>query len=188
MSTATFSIRANAMPLITVNSIKFAIYNAVAPLAEVASQTFAAPHPVRDVQFTGLVPGNYIFKLLEMSGITVVRSIVPDMNFVPNTNEIIYYPPIEIEADVTTGVTNGTTGFTFDGTAGTFDWRGRNVYVERVGQGTMYRDIQYTWDSVTGIFALVDTLDRIQPHELFNVEFTKTKAKLGIGFSSSDDD
>jgi hypothetical protein len=170
MSTATFSIRTNAFPSIT-NDIKYAIYNALAPLAEVSSQTFSAPHAVRDVQFTGLVPGNYIFKLLEMSGVTVVRSIVPDYNFVPNTNEIIYYPPIEIEADVTTGVTNGATGFTFDGSGGKFDWRGRNVYVERVGQGTMHRGIQYTWDSTTGVFALVDALDTIQPHELFNVEF-----------------
>lgn len=169
----TLNVYSGAFPLITVNSLKFALYKQSDPLVEVTSQTFAAPHPIRTVSFPGLERTNYKLKVIEMNGVTPVAEkanfdVVPDDN-----TEVAYYAPVEIQADVTPGIVSGTgsNSFTFDGTSGTFDWRGREIYVERVGQGTMQRDAQYTWNTTTGMFTLLAVGDEIQPSELFNVEF-----------------
>lgn len=169
MSTANFRVYTGAFALIS-DPLRYEIYKASAPLAVVGTQTFAAPHPARTVNFLGLARVNYIFKLIqETSGGDVV--IIPDYNFTPDNDEIFYYSPVEIEADVTTGVTSGTTSFTFDGTGGTEDWRGRTIYPNRVGQGPMQVDAQYTWDSATADFNLVTPDDVFQPNELFFITF-----------------
>lgn len=170
MSTTNFRIYTAAFPSIT-NDLKYAVYKASSPLAIVQSQTFSAAHGARTVNFLGLERVTHIFRLMEMSGVTVVRTLVPDYHFTPDSDDIFYYPPIEIQTDLTPGLVAGATSFTFDGTAGTFDWRNREIYVERVGQGTMYKGVQYTWDSATGVLTLLQTGDTFQPDELFNVEF-----------------
>lgn len=78
--------------------------------------------------------------------------------------------PVMIQVDHTTGVVNGTAGFTFDGTAGTYDWRGYDIYVERPGQGTLVKNVAYTWGIFDGIFALIG--NTLQPDEYFNVTFS----------------
>ncbi len=171
MSNVVLNIYTGAFPLITVNSLKYSVYLQSDPLVEVSAQTFAAPHAARTVSFPGLVRANYIWKLTEMNGATPVRTI-GSFNIVPeNDTDVTYYEPKEIIADITTGLTSGTNTFTFDGTGGTEDWRGREIYVERVGQGTMQKNAQYSWDTVTGIFTLLETGDVFQPNERFNVEF-----------------
>lgn len=79
--------------------------------------------------------------------------------------------PIMIQVDHTTGVVAGAAGFTFDGTAGTFDWRGYDIYVERVGQGTMVKNVAFTWGIFTGVFALLNSIT-LQPDEYFNITFS----------------
>jgi len=169
MSTCNFRVYTGAFALIS-DPLRYEIYKASAPLAVVASQTFSDPHPARTVNFLALARVNYIFKLIqETPGGDV--AIIPDYNFTPDNDEIFYYPPVELQADLAPGLVSGTTSFTFDGTSGTPDWRGREIYTERVGQGTMYKGVQYSWDSATAEFNLLQTGDVFQPDELFNFEF-----------------
>lgn len=169
MSTCNFRIYTGAFALIS-DPLRYELYKASNPLAVVATQTEAAPHPARTVNFLGLARVNYIFRLIqETSGGDV--AIIPDYNFTPDNDEIFYYTPEKIKVNDTIGVTSGTTSFTFDGTSGTPDWRGREMYPERVGQGTMERDVQYSWDIATAEFNLLQTDDIFQEDELFNVTF-----------------
>jgi hypothetical protein len=88
-----------------------------------------------------------------------------------NYSALPYKSPIQIQADATTGLTSGTNTFTFDGAAGKYDWRGYEMYPERIGQGTMVRGRDYSWNVNTGKFDLLLSGDVFQPLEFFNVTF-----------------
>lgn len=184
-STVTFNLSSNAQPTITVNHMVYAIYRQSDPTVIVQSQDFApggSGHPARDVTFPGLDRSNWQFRLLETlpDGVTVVREM-DNFFFVPGANGVISYPPYEVQVDVTPGVVNGNTSFVFDGTDGTPDWRGRDAYPERVGQGTMQLEVQYLWDKETGSFTLLQDGDTFQPSELFNFTFaTITDSIAGV--------
>lgn len=170
--TLTYSISTNAQSSIGVNHMRYTIYKKSNLAAIFQSQSFAPPHNARTVTFPALPKDNYRYILQEVlpDDVTVIRQM--DLyDFVPGANDIIYYSPIEIQADFTVGMISATNTFTFDGTAGTFDWRGRDIYPERVGQGTMQKGIQYSWDKINGIFLLLQTDDVFAPGELFNIEF-----------------
>lgn len=174
-NTITFNVASNAQPGITVNHMKYALYLQTDLSTIVAFQNFSPAHPARTVSFPGLTRSNYRFRLLETlpDNTTIVREM-DYFDFVPGSSNIVYYPPVEIQADNTPGIVStvgSNTSFVFDGTAGTFDWRGREIFVERVGQGTMQRGVQYSWDTNTGTFTLLTVGDTFQPLELFNVEF-----------------
>jgi hypothetical protein len=167
---ADLNIFTGTMPSIG-NDMKYVVYKSGEYPAETASQTFSAPHVARTVSFPGLQITNYIWKLLEVSGATVI-SERGSFNVVPDSDSPIKYKaPVEIEADVTVGFIAGINTFTFDGTSGTEDWRGYEIYTERVGQGTMRKGVQYSWNSGTGVFLLLQAGDAFQPNELFNIEF-----------------
>lgn len=93
-----------------------------------------------------------------------------------------YRSPFQIKAGVTAGVTAGLNTFTFDGTGGVEDWRGYDVYPERIGQGTL-PNANYTWDKNTGVFTLDLPGDVFQPNEIFN--FTFGLAGISFSFVSS---
>lgn len=90
----------------------------------------------------------------------------------PNTQTVAsllpYISPIQIKVGVTPGVVAGTSSFTFDGTGGKPDWRGYDIYPERIGQGTLVNST-YSWNKVTGVFMLLDNV--FQPLEYFNFTF-----------------
>lgn len=86
-------------------------------------------------------------------------------------NLLPYKAPIQIQVGATVGLVAGTQTFTFDGSSGTYDWRGYDVFPERIGQGTMIRDVMYTWDIDNGIFTLLISGDALQPAEYFNITF-----------------
>lgn len=180
-NTITFDVSTNAQPGITVHDMKYALYKSTDLSTIVSFQTFTAPHGARTVSFPGLLRTNYRYRLLEMNGASIVAEL-DKFDFVPGENNVIYYQPVEIIVNITPGLTSGTTSFTFDGTAGTFDWRGRIISLfERVGQGTMQAGIQYTWNDVTGVFQLLQTGDTFAPGELFVASFnTVTNAISGV--------
>lgn len=81
-----------------------------------------------------------------------------------------YKAPITIQVGVTPGVTTGATTFTFDGTSGTYDWRGYEAYPERIGQGTLVRGVNYEWDLNDGVYTSLDV--NFQDEEYFNFTFS----------------
>lgn len=155
MPTETASFYTGAFPTITANDLKYVLYATSDPLAEVDSQTFAPPHPARTVVFSGLEKVVYNFKLLKMSGGSPVDTLI-DLIFEPNNSEFRYRDPEILEVGSTPGLVDGATSFTFDGTAGTADWRGWTPIMQPPGFGPLLEGYNYTWDPVTGLFTLVD--------------------------------
>jgi hypothetical protein len=88
-----------------------------------------------------------------------------------NFDNLPYHAPVQLQAGVTVGLVAGATSFTFDGTAGTPDWRGYDIFPERIGQGTMIRGVGYSWNISTGRFDLLAGGDIFQPGEYFNITF-----------------
>lgn len=138
-----------------INPLKYVIYKVSDPLAEVNSQTFAAPHPERTVTFGSLEAVIYNFKLLEMSGTTPIREVA-NFNFKPNNKEFKYRVPENVIVGTTVGWTDGATSATLDGSGGKADWRTWEIIVSQPGIGPLLEGINYTWDSVTGVFTLID--------------------------------
>lgn len=168
----TLNIYTAAFPTITTNQLKYVVYKSSEYPAEVASQTFNAPHGERTVTFSGLENVMHIWKLLEMNGTSIVKQWASfDVRPKTGGNGVEYKAPVEIQVDITVGVTNDTTSFVMDGTDGKMDWRGWNIWVERVGQGTMKQNTQFTWDANSGTFTLINDGDTFQPYELFVVQF-----------------
>jgi len=159
-------------------SLKYILYKASDPTVPISTQTFAFPHPQRQVTFNAMPRVNLIFKIWRVTGGGDVQ--VPlTFNFTPDRDDLIYYAPVEVQADTTPGVTSGATGFTFDGTGGKPDWRGRTAYPERVGQGTMQAGVQYSWDGATATFTLLQAGDQLAPGELFNFTFNVVVQQSG---------
>lgn len=154
-STVTPRIYTGAFPTI-VNPIKYAIYAAADPLAEVESQTFAAPHPIRAVSFPGLDRINYILRVFEMLDGVPLRTLVNDFNFNPDNNDIDYKTPEIIVVGITPGITPGSNTFTFDGTDGKPDWRSWTPIVQPPGFAPWLEGYNYTWDTVTGTLTIID--------------------------------
>lgn len=84
---------------------------------------------------------------------------------------LIYRRPELIQAGTTTGFTSGVNTVTFDGTDGKADWRGWEIIPERIGQGTMKKNIDYSWDIITGEWTLLEAADVFEPGEYFFVQF-----------------
>lgn len=155
MATVTPRIYTGAFPTIS-NPIKYALFAASDPLAEVESQTFAAPHPMRAVSFPGLERINYILRIYEMSGGLPIRTLVDDFNFNPDNNELAYKAPEIIICGITPGFDAGASSFVFDGTAGKPDWRTWTPIMQPPGFSPWLEGYNYTWDAVTGTLTMID--------------------------------
>jgi len=155
MATVTPRIYTGAFPTIS-NPIKYALFAASDPLAEVESQTFAAPHPVRAVSFPGLERINYILRIYEMVGGIPVRTLVDDFNFNPDNNEIAYKAPEIIVCGLTPGFSPGAGSFVFDGTDGKPDWRNWTPIMQPPGFSPWLEGYNYTWDAATGTLTMID--------------------------------
>jgi hypothetical protein len=97
------------------------------------------------------------------------------MGFTGNTDAVPvgsggFKPSVQIQVDVTAGLVNNTTSATFDGTSGKPDFRGYKIIPERLGTGTMWA-ADYSWNAATGFWQLLNTGDKFQPLEKFNISF-----------------
>lgn len=82
-----------------------------------------------------------------------------------------YRRPELIRAGYTDGFTADVDTALFDGTNDAPDYRGWVLIIERIGQGTMKVNIDYTWDAVTGEMVLLGDGDTFQNGEYFFVQF-----------------
>lgn len=161
------------------NNFVFALYDASAPTVLLESQAPAKPYavPPLSIQVTfnyNCLAGHlYIIKLWESADTTptgVVRnSLSQSVN--NNTSTITLKMDEYLEADVTTGLTSGTTSYS------NTDWAGWEYSIERVGMGTMKpvtsagTDPNYSVNPAGG-FDLIQADDTFQPNEKFVVRFT----------------
>lgn len=172
MSTLSIDIFTGAYPSIT-NNIEIRIYKQSDDLAIVASLNHAAPHPSDTWSFPGLDRTNYLFRIFEMIGPTIVRQLGDDMNVVPaSVGGVNYRATEQIEADVTVGFVSGVNTVTFDGTGGAPDWRGWDIStLDRIGLDSMRKGVDYNYNPVTAKLDLLVPGDLFGPNEWFNVDF-----------------
>lgn len=172
MSTVALTIYTSAYPSIT-NNIEIRVYKQTDTAAIVQSLNHVAPHLDDVWSFPGLDRTNYLFRIFEMSGSTIVQQLGNDMYVNPNSNGGVSFRATEqIEADVTTGFFSGVNSVAFDGSAGKEDWRGWDIAsIERIGLGTMKRGVDYSYNMTTGVFTLLQPGDLFGHLEWYNVEF-----------------
>jgi hypothetical protein len=172
MSTVALNIYTSAYPTIS-NNIEIRVYKQSDPLAIVVSDNHPAPHGDDTWSFPGLERTNYLFRIFEMIGSSIIQELGNKMDVVPGAAQEVNFKATEqITADATTGFTSGVNTATFDGTSGTQDWRGWEVStMDRMGTGPMKKGIDYSWNKVTGEFLLLNSGDVFAPDEWFNVDF-----------------
>jgi len=172
MSTVALQIWTGAYPSIT-NDIEIRVYAESDPLAIIASLRHVSPHPADTWSFAGLTRTNYVFRIFEMSGSSIVQQLGDDMNVVPGSaNGVAKRVTEQIQADVTVGFASGVNVVTFDGTGGRPDWRGWDIdTLDRVGQDTIIRGRDYSYDPTLGRLTLLNAGDVFNPNEWFNVQF-----------------
>lgn len=172
MATVSIDIFTGAYPTIA-NNIEIRVYTQADPLAIVTSLNHAGPHAADTWSFPGLDRTNYLFRIFEMSGSSIVRQLGGDMNIVPTSKGGVAQRATEqIEADVTPNFTSGVNTVTMDGTSGSPDWRGWDIStLDLMGNGPMKRGIDYSYDSATGQLVLLQPGDLFGPNAWFNVDF-----------------
>lgn len=169
-----------AYPTIS-NRIRVDISKQSDPLAIVVSEIDAiAGHPARIWSFPGLERTNYIFTMNEIDGSGNSINNLAYFDVVPDAiNGALVRDDEQIFPDITPGFVSGATEIYFDGGevssgSGVFrpDYRGWNINPERRDQpGTMIRDQEYEWNTLTGYFHLLTEGDVFVHAELFNIDF-----------------
>lgn len=85
-------------------------------------------------------------------------------------NGLKYKPPVLIQAGVSTINTTETFPSGIN-TATVTDWIGWKIIPERIGQGTLKENIDYTWNPLTGVWTLLHSGDIFQVNEYFFIQF-----------------
>lgn len=96
--------------------------------------------------------------------------IVTDSPVFNLSGGLVYKTPQYLTAGATVGLVPGATTATFDGTAGTDDWRGWTPIITR-GQLIMKPGIDYSWDPAIGLLTLLKVGDKFGNPEDFFVQF-----------------
>lgn len=151
------------------------------PLVIVATETdvFAVTgHVARIWSFPGLVRTNYIFNmyvagtLQQLAYFDVVPSVIADL---------LVREDEQITVGVTPGLIAGNTSIVFDGTGGKPNYIGWNINPERLEETgrTQIRNVEYSWDTITGTYALLLPDDVFMQGEVFNIDFDPIQVTAG---------
>jgi len=140
------------------NFVKVCLYKTTDDLAIFTSQTSAAPGPLDATtwSFPGLPTVNFVCRIFEVTADDdVIRQIEGDFTFIPSSQTFNYKEPILIKIGTTeipglepavfpANVTNVTVP----------DWIGWEPIIELIGAGTQKENIDYTYNVLTGNWAL----------------------------------
>lgn len=173
MATTVLDAYSKAYPSISLR-IRAAVFSESDPLAVVASIIDAVSgHPSRIWHFPGLPRDNYKFSLdvIDADGNPIQNLALFDV--VPGAIEgLLVRKDEQPQVDITTGMVAGATNFVFDGTGGKPDYIGWDIVPsELTGRGILVRGLDYSWDSTTGTFALLQSGDVLATLQYYNVHF-----------------
>lgn len=82
---------------------------------------------------------------------------------------LVYKAPQYLTVGITAGLAPAATSFTFDGTAGTDDWRGWTPILFR--SAPMVPDVDYSWDASLGKLQLLKVGDKFNNNEKLAAQF-----------------
>lgn len=181
MPTTTLNAYASAYPLV-INRIRASIFKQSSPQAIIASIIDTTiGHPVRQYNFPGLPRNNYGFSLdvIDSSGNAIQNLSL--FSVVPSTIDgLLTRNDEQIKCDTTIGFVSGTTTFIFDGTVGKPSYIGWDIVPsELTGRGILTKDLDYTWDKITGLFTLLQAGDVFQTSQYYNIHFEPIQNTAG---------
>ena len=174
-------------PTIT-NDIRISVYDILDINTPITFLQKAAPHLDQQYDFPGLPRLNFIYKVQEYSiGGSTFISELGNATFVPANDELDYKSPQDIQIGVTEieGAEpdvwpEHSTLINIPG------WIGYEIIFGRNGvQYPMRKNVDYTWDSITGDLAFLGDGDETQPTEWFHVEFEIIIRQSSGGVGSS---
>lgn len=173
MATVVLDAYSKAYPSIT-NRIRAAVMSESDPLAIVASIIDAiSGHPQRIWHFPGLPRDNYIFTLDEINGSGDPINNLALFDVVPGQIDgTLTRPDEQPQVDTTVGFVSGINTFTFDGIGGKPNYIGWDIVPsELTGRGILVRGLDYSWDSLTGVFVLLQGGDIFSAGTYYNIHF-----------------
>lgn len=173
MATRVLDAVSKAYPAIA-NRIRAAVFNEndlLAPVATIIDST--AGHPQRVWHFPGLPKANYAFSLDEIDGAGIPINNLAFFDVVPGAVDgLLSRNDEQIKVGTTPGLNAGDNTITFDGTGGKPDYIGWSIVpTEIAGRGLMVRDLDYSWDSATGVFTLLQGGDIFTDKTYINIHF-----------------
>lgn len=190
MPTVVLNLYTKAYPAIA-NRIKASVLSSTSPFAVVASQIdVTAGHPARTWAFPGLPRNNYGFSLDEIDGGGLVVNNLALFSVVPGQIDgLLTRNDEQPQVDVTPGFVSGTNTFTFDGTAGKPDYIGWEIVPSEVtgGRSILVRGLDYSWDSLTGIFTLLTVGEVFNNGAYFNIHFEPIQQSAGNSYPTITD-
>lgn len=183
MATVVLNLYSWNFPTIT-NRIRMSVFLQTDPQAFVASQIDAVSgHPERVWSFPGLPRENYGVVLDEIDGADAVVRRLAYFDVVPSELETeICRDDEQIQVDAAlSGLVAGANTATFDGTGGVPDYRGWSIVAsELTGRGIMVKTyLDYSWDSVTGVFTLLQAGDVFSSGTWYNIHFNCQSTSAG---------
>ncbi len=180
MPTVVFTFYVKAFPAM-INRQRARVYKESDLSAPVAEQIELAPHPIRLWQFAGLPRDNYALVLDEIDGGgAAVQNLAKFDAVPPIIGTAVFRGDEQYRVGIDAGLVAGATGFTFDGTAGKPDFRGWQITPsELTGRGILDRGLDYSWDSVTGVFLLLQAGDVLTDGTKWNFHFDPVAGTAG---------
>lgn len=189
MPTLVLNAYSKAYPLIT-NRIRASIYLQSDPQALVASIIdTTSGHPARTWSFPGLPRNNYGFSMDEIDGGGAVVNNLALFDVVPGeVDGQLVRDDEQIQVDTTPGFTSLVNSATFDGTSGKPDYIGWEIVPsELTGRGILAEGLDYSWDSTTGLFTLLQTDDVFSAGTYYNIHFNPVLNSAGNSYPSISD-
>ena len=162
------SLASEATLNVLTNNFVFALYDASNPTVLIESQAPTKPYAVPiqiSFLYNCLVGNLYIVRLWESTGTTptgVIRNSLTQAVNSTGYNTAITRFPDYLEADITSGLVNGTTSYV------NTSWAGWDYNIERIGLGTMVPDSSADTDPnyhqvSAGGFNLMITVSPLKP-------------------------
>lgn len=189
MSTVVLNAFSKAYPSIT-NRIRASLFyqnDLSAPIATIIDTT--SGHPARTWSFAGLPRNNYCFSLDEINGGGVPVNNLALFDVVPGEIDgELTRDDEQIKVGVTPGFNAGLNYVVFDGTGGKPDYIGWTIVPsELTGRGILVLGLDYSWDSDTATFILLQTGDVLQVNTNWNIHFDCKESLAGNSYPTITD-
>lgn len=181
MSNVNFSLVTR--PYSTTNTVRVNLYKTTDPLVIAESQDKAGPLGQEEWDFPGLERVNYICRILEVSGATILQEY-DNFTFVPDADTEVKYKNSQTIIRTTPGV-GGPNGniWTMDGTGGSDDWRGWDISLIICNRLGILPEADYQYVSATGVLTLIGDYSTFDADTWFIVQFA---TQIGTGGGSVD--
>jgi hypothetical protein len=188
MPTVALNAISKAYPFIT-NRIKASVRQETggAIIASIIDTT--SGHPQRVWSFSGLPRNNYQFSLDEIDGGGSVVNNLALFSVVPGqVDGLLCRDDEQIRVGTTPGFVTGATSAIFDGTSGKPNYIGWEIVPsELTGRGILVRELDYSWDKITGVFSLLITDDTFPANIYYNIHFDPVQNPIGNSYPTITD-